>query len=105
MSDKCVLGINSAYHEPAVAVVRDGQIISAVEEERFNRKKHGKSALVSNTDELPFQALDYSLQGLQGEIMAVGNSFDPIQRYVRNVGLEDAVTEGDWGSRTGERTF
>ena len=104
MSEEYTLGINSAYHEPAVAVVHDGQIITAVEEERFNRNKHGKRALVDDT-EPPFHSLDFCLKDLGGEITAIGNSFNPIQRYMRNVGLEDGVKEGGWGSKTGERTF
>ena len=37
-----VLGINSVYHESAAAIVVDGSLVAAVEEERFNRRKHGK---------------------------------------------------------------
>ncbi|MFN9623881.1 MAG: carbamoyltransferase N-terminal domain-containing protein [Cyanobacteriota bacterium] len=33
------LGINSAYHEVAVAVVRDGVLVAAIEQERINRIK------------------------------------------------------------------
>ena len=34
-----ILGIN-AYHGDAASIVKDGQLIAAAEEERFNRKKH-----------------------------------------------------------------
>ena len=37
-----ILGINSAYHESSVCLLRDGEVLSAVEEERFNRVKHGR---------------------------------------------------------------
>ncbi len=35
-----VLGISCYYHDAGVALVRDGQLVAAAEEERFNRKKH-----------------------------------------------------------------
>ena len=35
-----ILGISCFYHDAAAAVIRDGEIISAAQEERFTRKKH-----------------------------------------------------------------
>lgn len=35
-----ILGISSFYHDSAAALVKDGQIIAAAQEERFTRKKH-----------------------------------------------------------------
>ncbi len=35
-----ILGISAFYHDSAAALVRDGEIISAAQEERFSRKKH-----------------------------------------------------------------
>jgi carbamoyltransferase len=35
-----ILGISAFYHDSAAALVRDGEIIAAVQEERFTRKKH-----------------------------------------------------------------
>jgi len=35
-----VLGISAYYHDSAAAVVRDGVIVNAAQEERFTRKKH-----------------------------------------------------------------
>lgn len=35
-----VLGISAFYHDSAAALVRDGQIVAAAQEERFTRKKH-----------------------------------------------------------------
>jgi len=35
-----VLGISAFYHDSAVALVRDGNIVAAAQEERFSRKKH-----------------------------------------------------------------
>jgi carbamoyltransferase len=35
-----VLGISAFYHDSAAALVRDGEIVAAAQEERFSRKKH-----------------------------------------------------------------
>jgi carbamoyltransferase len=35
-----VLGISAFYHDSAAALVRDGRIVAAAQEERFTRKKH-----------------------------------------------------------------
>src|ERR1051326_6047698 len=35
-----VLGISAFYHDSAAAIVEDGKIIAAAQEERFTRKKH-----------------------------------------------------------------
>jgi len=35
-----VLGISCFYHDSAAAIVRDGRIVAAAQEERFSRKKH-----------------------------------------------------------------
>lgn len=35
-----ILGLSALYHDSAAALVRDGEIIAAAQEERFSRKKH-----------------------------------------------------------------
>src|ERR1700690_1106621 len=35
-----ILGISAFYHDSAAALVRDGQIVAAAQEERFSRRKH-----------------------------------------------------------------
>ena len=35
-----ILGISAFYHDSAAAIVLDGEIIAAAQEERFSRKKH-----------------------------------------------------------------
>ena len=37
---KWILGISCFYHDSAAAIIHDGEIIKAVQEERFSRKKH-----------------------------------------------------------------
>ena len=38
-----VLGISCFYHDSSAALLKDGQIIAAVQEERLTRKKHDRS--------------------------------------------------------------
>lgn len=38
-----ILGISAYYHDSAAALIRDGKIIAAAQEERFSRKKHDPS--------------------------------------------------------------
>ena len=75
-----VLGINAVFHDPAAAVVRDGVVVAAAEEERFSRRKHGKEAVPFSTWELPVAAVRSCLD-LAGvtvdELDAVAYSYDP----------------------------
>jgi carbamoyltransferase len=75
-----VLGINSVYHESSAALLIDGKVVAACEEERFNRVKHAKQSLIDNPHELPEQAIQFCLDyaGLRpSEIDRVAYSFDP----------------------------
>jgi carbamoyltransferase len=36
----CILGISAFYHDSAAALVRDGEVVAAAQEERFSRIKH-----------------------------------------------------------------
>lgn len=38
-----ILGISALYHDAAAAVIEDGEIIAAAQEERFTRIKHDSS--------------------------------------------------------------
>ena len=40
MKKNFLLGISCFYHDSAAVLIQDGEIISAVQEERFSRKKH-----------------------------------------------------------------
>ena len=105
-----ILGVNSAYHESAAALIRDGKIIAAVEEERFTRIKHAKRALTDNAHELPWQAIAccLSMAGLtEADVDHVGYSLDPAERLARNTSLPDTgrIKDGDFGSPAGEEAF
>ena len=49
-----VLGISAFYHDSAAALLRDGEIVAAAQEERFTRKKHDAG--------FPKHAVDFALQ-------------------------------------------
>ncbi|WP_140626482.1 carbamoyltransferase family protein [Methylibium rhizosphaerae] len=80
------LGINAAFHDSAAALVKDGQLIAAAEEERFTGIKHAKRPLPFTAWELPFHAIDYCLREagiLLGEVDNVAYSYDP-WRFLRD---------------------
>ncbi|MEO8168768.1 MAG: carbamoyltransferase N-terminal domain-containing protein, partial [bacterium] len=49
-----ILGISAYYHDSAAALVHDGKIIAAAQEERFTRKKHDFN--------FPKNAIEYCLK-------------------------------------------
>ena len=49
-----ILGISAFYHDSAAALVEDGGIVAAAQEERFTRKKHDSG--------FPQNAVEYCLQ-------------------------------------------
>ena len=49
-----ILGISCFYHDSAACLIKDGDILSAVQEERFTRKKHDSG--------FPKNAIKYCLQ-------------------------------------------
>jgi carbamoyltransferase len=49
-----ILGISAFYHDSAAALVEDGRIVAAAQEERFTRKKHDAS--------FPINAIGYCLE-------------------------------------------
>lgn len=49
-----ILGISAFYHDSAAAIINNGEIIAAAQEERFSRKKHDFG--------FPVNAIDYVLE-------------------------------------------
>ena len=49
-----VLGISAFYHDSAAAIIVNGEIVAAAQEERFTRKKHDAS--------YPKNAINYVLK-------------------------------------------
>ena len=52
-----ILGISAFYHDSAAAIIIDGKIIAAAQEERFSRKKHDPG--------FPSKAINYVLEESQ----------------------------------------
>ncbi|CAN5512924.1 carbamoyltransferase C-terminal domain-containing protein [soil metagenome] len=88
-----VLGINAIFHDPAAALVVDGETVAAGEEERFSRRKHGKRPVPFSAWELPEQAARWCLEqaGIDAaDLDAVAYSFDPaLARPADSMGLHD----------------
>jgi len=110
-----ILGINAAYHESSACLIKDGILVAAVEEERFNRIKHSKSAAVDNVT-LPNMAISYCLQQASmlenkpidlKDIDHIGYSLDPKMRYIKNLRHEHAypIPENNFGTISGELIF
>jgi carbamoyltransferase len=55
------LGINAAFHDSAAALVVDGVLVAAAEEERFTRIKHAKRPVPFSAWEQPWHAIDFCL--------------------------------------------
>ncbi len=88
-----VLGINALFHDPAAALVVDGETVAAAEEERFSRRKHGKRPVPFSAWELPELAARWCLSsaGLDiTDIDAVAYSYDPgLAKPAEEMGLDD----------------
>ena len=73
-----ILGISAFYHDSAAAIIEDGRIIAAAQEERFTRKKHDSG--------FPFNAVRYCLAeaGVKdGELDAVAFYDKPVSKFIR----------------------
>jgi carbamoyltransferase len=75
---KAILGISAYYHDSAAALLIDGQLVAAAQEERFTRKKHDPS--------FPINACRYVLEeaGLNYEDLAAISFYDkPFLKFER----------------------
>jgi carbamoyltransferase len=73
-----ILGISAFYHDSAAALVRDGEIVAAAQEERFTRKKHDAS--------FPTNAIDYCLKAAAlepGQVDYVCFYEKPLRKFER----------------------
>jgi carbamoyltransferase len=80
VSTMYTLGINAVYHDSAAALIKDGVVIAAVEDERFTHIKHAKRPVPFSTWQLPFDAIDYCLKeaGIElADVDHVAYSYDP----------------------------
>lgn len=79
-----ILGISALYHDSAAAIVENGKIIAAAQEERFSRKKHD--------NRLPYNAIDFCLSqagdiGMEDVdyVIYYDNPFLTLDRFVHSV--------------------
>lgn len=78
-----ILGISALYHDAAAALIKDGEIMAAAQEERFTRKKHDPS--------IPRHAIEFCLR--EGKIdpedlhavVYYDNPLLTIGRFVQNL--------------------
>ncbi len=93
-----MLGVSALYHDAAAALLRDGEIVAAAQEERFTRRK--------NEPALPVAAIDYCLQ--QGDVPPDGVDVlayyeKPLTSFVRVLKTFTAI--GPKGIRTFPRAM
>ncbi len=78
-----ILGISALYHDSAAAIVQDGEIIAAAQEERFTRIKHDLS--------LPVHAVRYCLDEAGADLKDIDyvvyydNPLLTLDRFCKNV--------------------
>ncbi len=73
-----ILGISAFYHDSAAALVKDGEVIAAAQEERFTRKKHDHN--------FPAKAIEYCLDyaGIQSNDLDIVAFYDkPFLKFER----------------------
>jgi carbamoyltransferase len=88
-----ILGISAFYHDSAAALVRDGSIVAAAQEERFTRKKHDA--------DFPKNAINFCLEeeGLEfGDIDKVVFYDKPLMKFERL--LETYIAHAPKGFRS-----
>jgi carbamoyltransferase len=88
-----VLGISALYHDSAAALVRDGEVVAAAQQERFSRRKHDPA--------FPLDAIRSCLE--QGDVApdgltAVAYYDKPLTTFVRI--LKSYVAAGPRGIRS-----
>jgi len=78
-----ILGISALYHDAAAALICDGRILAAAQEERFTRRKHDPS--------VPVNAIKYCMSqaGIKvddiDEIVYYDNPMITLDRFAKNV--------------------
>jgi carbamoyltransferase len=88
-----VLGISCFYHDSAAALLRDGVVVAACQEERLSRKKHDQ--------DFPARAVKYVLKqaGIgPGDLDAVGFYDKPLLKFERMLSTYIATFPRSFGS-------
>ena len=93
-----ILGISAFYHDSAAALLRDGDIVAAAQEERFSRKK--------NDERFPARAIEFCLKhaGLNAARLDAVVFYDkPITKFARM--LESYLAVAPFGLGTFPRVM
>ena len=93
-----LLGISAYYHDSAAALLRDGEIMAAAQEERFSRRKHD--------ERFPQHAIEFCLRfgGLKPEQLDAVVFYDkPITKFARM--LESYLAVAPFGLTTFPRVL
>jgi len=75
-----ILGISSFVHDSAACLIKHGELVANVEEERFNRTKH--------TDVFPIQSIKYVLDagGIEmSEVDAIAFNWNPYKSLIAEI--------------------
>lgn len=86
-----ILGISAWYHDAAAALLCDGRIVAAAQEERFSRRK--------NDERFPGHAVDYCLReaGIDAAALDAVVFYDkPITKFARMIETYLAVAPAGW---------
>lgn len=83
-----ILGVSALYHDSAAAVLQDGRIVAAAQEERFSR--------VKGDARIPHHAIAYVLAeaGVKKEIDRVVFMDKPLTKLTRLMSTYAAVAPG-----------
>ena len=58
-----ILGLSALYHDSAAAIIGDGEILAAAQEERFSRVKHD--------ERFPINAISYCLEAAETDMSEI----------------------------------
>lgn len=101
--DKFVLGISCFYHDSAAALIKNGQVVAAAQEERFTRKKHDPG--------FPVNAIHYCLEEGRidiNELEAICFYDHPaltLERVLANTAILNGATQTDYWTIAGPSMF
>jgi len=90
---KTILGISAFYHDSAAAIVQDGKIIAAAQEERFTRKRHDQA--------FPKNAIEFCVKeaGVRAEDLSYVCFYDkPLKKFDRILETYFAYAPSGFGS-------
>ena len=87
-----ILGLSAFYHDSAAALLEDGVIVAAAQEERFTRKKHDAS--------FPRHAVEFCLAQAGGPPDAIVYYEKPLQKFERILRTAFAVAPGGFRAFT-----